>query len=196
MASKERPVVGLGVMEYAGKYSNATPNDNTYDNYLNSLIALVTRLLSRGYDIRLLIGDLGNVRAKQKFKDLLTERLFAQDEERIIDEPMTSVEDVLSHIAATDIVVATRFHNVLFASICNKPVISISFHHKCGSLMSAMGLSDYCLNIDDLKAESLIEKCGDLETNANNVKLLIAERAREFRKALVEQYKLIFGDDM
>ncbi len=192
-------MVGLGVMEYAGKHSNAThatPFDNTYNSYLNSLITLVTWLLSRDYDIRLLIGDLGDVRAKQKFKDLLRERLSAQDEERIIDEPMTSVEDVLSHIAATDIVVATRFHNVLFALICNKPVMSISFHHKCESLMSEMGLSDYCLNIDDLKAESLIEKCGDLETNANNVKQLIAEKAREFRKALDEQYKLIFGDDM
>ena len=89
---------------------------------------------------------------------------------------------------------ATRFHNVLLALLCNKPVISISFHHKCNSLMSAMGLSEYCLDINDLKADKLIEKFCDLEINANKVKPLIREKAREFRETLDEQYKLIFND--
>ena len=133
------------------------------------------------------------MRGKQ-FRDLLRERLSVCDEGHIIDEPICSVEDLLSQIAATDIVVATRFHNVLLALLCNKPVISISFHHKCESLMSAMGLSEYCLDINDLKADRLIEKFCDLETNANKMKPLIREKAREFREALDEQYKLIFND--
>ena len=103
-------------------------------------------------------------------EDLLRERLSECDEARIIDEPICSVEDLLSQIAATDIVVATRFHNVLLALLCDKPVISISFHHKCDSLMSAMGLSEYCLDINDLKADQLIEKFCDLENNADRIK--------------------------
>ena len=123
-------------------------------------------LLAQEYDVRLLIGDRWDVHAIQEFRDLLRERLSVYDEGHIIDEPVFSVEDLLSQIAATDIVVATRFHNVLLALLCDKPVISISFHHKCESLMSAMGLSAYCLDINDLKADRLIEKFCDLETNA------------------------------
>jgi polysaccharide pyruvyl transferase WcaK-like protein len=119
--------------------------------------------------------------------------LSAFDEGRIIDEPISSVEELLSQIAATDIVVATRFHNVLLALLCNKPVISISFHHKCESLMSAMGLSEYCLGINDLKADKLIEKLCDLEKNVDELKPLIRKKTQEFREALHEQYETIFN---
>jgi polysaccharide pyruvyl transferase WcaK-like protein len=194
-ASKKTPrsVVGLGVMTYAGSYSVARPNDVIYLSYLENLATFTEWLLAHGYDIRLLIGDVDDIRAKQQFKDLLRER-SVYCEGHIIDEPICSTEDLLSQIVATDVVVATRFHNVLLALLCNKPAISISFHHKCDSLMRAMGLSEYCLDINDLKAEILIEKFCDLETNANEMKPLIKARARAFREALDEQYKLIFKD--
>jgi polysaccharide pyruvyl transferase WcaK-like protein len=191
---RRRSVVGLGVMLYAGKYSVANPNDTIYLNYLKNLVVVVRWLLARNYDVRLLSGDLGDMHVRREFRDLLREQLSVCDERQIIDEPISSVEDLLSQIAATDFVVATRFHNVLLALLCNKPVISISFHHKCQSLMSAMGLSDYCLNINDLKADKLIEKFCDLEINATKIEQLIRGKAREFRETLDEQYKLIFDD--
>jgi polysaccharide pyruvyl transferase WcaK-like protein len=189
-----RSVVGLGLMEYAGKYSVSRPSNEIYLAYLENLVEIVRWLLAREYDVRLLIGDVVDKRVTQEFRSLLRERLSNYDETRIIDEPVSSVDDLLSQIAATDIVVATRFHNVLMALLCNKPVLSISFHHKCESLMNAMGLSTYCLNIDDLKADRLIEKFCDLEANACKLKPLIKEKVKEFRNALDEQYKVIFND--
>jgi polysaccharide pyruvyl transferase WcaK-like protein len=190
-----RPVVGLGLMEYAGKYSVSTPSNEVYLAYLDNLVRLVRWLLAHEYDIRLLSGDLGDARARKELRNLLRGWLSVRDEVHIIDEPVVSVENLLSQIAATDIVVATRFHNVLFALLCNKPVISISFHHKCASLMKAVGLSAYSLDINDLKSDALIEKVRDLEINASKLKPLIREKAEEFRKTLDEQYKLIFDDN-
>ena len=187
-----RPVVGLGVMGNAGKYSISGPSDMAYLAYLEKLVTFVRWLLAREYDVRLLSGDVGDVHAWQEFRDLLREQLSVCDEGHIIDQPICSVEDLLSQIAVTDIVVATRFHNVLLALLCNKPVISISFHHKCESLMRTMGLSDYCLDIRDWDADQLIEKFCDLENNAAKIKPLIREKARESREALEEQYKCIF----
>ena len=151
-------------------------------------------LLAREYDVRLLSGDLADAQARHEFRALLGERLSACDQSRIIDEPISSVEEILSQIAATDIIVATRFHNVVMALVCEKPVISISFHHKCESLMSAMGLAEYCLDINALQADKLIEKICDLEKNHDKVKALISEKTRAAREALDEQYELIFND--
>jgi polysaccharide pyruvyl transferase WcaK-like protein len=187
-----RAVVGLGVMEYAGKYSVAKPRD--YLAYLDNLVTVVKWLLAREYDVRLLSGDLADAQTRHEFEALLGERLSACDQSRIIDEPISSVEEILSQIAVTDIIVATRFHNVVMALVCEKPVISISFHHKCESLMSAMGLAEYCLDINELQADKLIEKICDLEKNYYKVKALISERTRAAREALDEQYKLIFND--
>jgi polysaccharide pyruvyl transferase WcaK-like protein len=191
-----RSIVGLGLMEYAGKYSVSRPSNEIYLAYLENLVTFVTWLLAHEHDVRLLIGDVGDRRVTQEFRSLLRERLSVRDcdEGRIIDEPVLSVEQLLSQIAATDIVVATRFHNVLLALLCNKPVTAISFHHKCESLMSAMGLSAYCQDINDLNADRLIESFCDLETNCDKLKPLIREKVRGFREALDEQYKLIFND--
>jgi polysaccharide pyruvyl transferase WcaK-like protein len=188
-----RPVVGLGVMLYAGKYSVANPSDSIYSAYLHNLATVVQWLLAHGYDVRLLLGDLVDEHARREFKALLGKRLSASDEAHIIDEPTNSVDELLSQIAATEIVVATRFHNVLLAMLCDKPVIAISFHHKCTSLMSAMGLSDYCLDINDLNADRLIEKFRDLEANSNDVRCSIKEKQIKFREELDEQYRFIFS---
>ena len=188
-----RSVVGLGLMEYAGKYSVPKPTNETYLAYLDNLASVASWLLSHEYDVRLLIGDLGDIRVKEDVKRLLARRLSGLEQGRVIDEPVFSVDNLLSQIASTDIVLATRFHNVLLALLCNKPVISISFHHKCKSLMSAMGLSAYCLDINSLKADKLIEKFCEVEKNALELKHLIKQRIRECRRKLDEQYNDIFG---
>jgi len=60
-------------------------------------------------------------------------------------------------ISNTDVVVQTRFHNVLLALLLNKPAISISFHQKCDSLIAPWD----CRNLQDIKhlgSERLIEQ--------------------------------------
>ena len=102
------------------------------------------------------------------------------------------MQQILSELAATDIVVATRFHNALLALLLNKPVIAISFHHKCAALMSGMGLSEYCHDIHEMDAEMLIDQFQELERKTENVKCIVRQGVEECRKALDEQYDLLF----
>jgi polysaccharide pyruvyl transferase WcaK-like protein len=191
---RRRPVVGLGVMLYHGKLSSDKPGGSTYTAYLEQLTVFTKWLLSRDYDIRLLIGDLSDRPVTVEFKALLKARLGAYDEDRIIDDPIDSVKSLQSQLAETDAVVATRFHNVLLALALNKPVISISFHQKCTSLMHDMGLQVYCQDIHQLNADRLIEQFCQLEKNEGSLKQMIREKVADCRTALDEQYRLIFKD--
>jgi polysaccharide pyruvyl transferase WcaK-like protein len=123
---------------------------------------------------------------------LLRERFPTCDEKRVIDEPIETVEDLLSQIAATDLVVATRFHNVLLSLLLNKPVLSISFHHKCSSLMSEMGISQYCQDIEQLKTDKLVGQFRLLEKNAASLKHMLLEKVSNRRRALDDHFSLIF----
>lgn len=189
---ERRPVVGLGLMSDAGRYSNEKPTGPFYAAYLQTLVEFVRWVVDRGYDVRLLIGDMIDEHVTREFRSLLNSGSVTFEGTHIVDEPATSVDSFLEHLAATDIVVATRFHNVLLALILNKPAISISFHHKCASLMGQMGLSEYCQDIKDLKIEKLMEQFCRLEKNAGILKPMIREKADGCRKALDEQYDLIF----
>src|SRR6516162_7545169 len=186
-----RPVVGLGLMSYAGKYSIEKPSNQIYLEYLDNLVAFAAWLLAHDYDIRLLIGDVGDRSVPEEFKSLLKSTLGAYDEERILDAAH-SVEQLLPQIAETDIVVATRFHNVLSALVVNKPVIAISFHQKCASLMRDMGLEEYCHDINDMNVGRLIEQFQRLEENAEKLKPFIRQKVEQSGKALDEQYELVF----
>ena len=191
---ERRSVVGLGLMEHYGKPTGDTPGNAIYLAYLENLVAFLRWLLAHEYDARLLIGDVGDEHVTEEFKSLLKEHSLTYDKTRIIDEPIFSVQQLLSQLAATDIVVATRFHNVLLALLLNKPVIAISFHHKCTSLMNEMGLSRYCHDINHMNAGRLIEQFQDVKRNAEKLKLVIKQRVDQSRKALEEQYRLIFKD--
>jgi len=187
-----RRVVGLGLMEYYGKYSTTDPRPETYPAYLASLAEFAAWLLEHDYDIRLLLGD-ADTFVIEDFRSALRARLGSYDEKRVIDQPIRSVQDVVGELAATDVVVATRFHNVLLAALLTKPVISISFHHKCSSLMRQMRLSEYCHEIHHMDARRLIAQFQQLEQNREAVKRLIGQHVDKARVALNEQYDLLFA---
>ncbi len=187
--SERRPVVGLGLMHHAGMYGDITHDDETYQKYTETLLALVKWLLDRGYDVKLLIGELRD--PVSEFSRLLHEKLPGHQSTRIIHAPVTSVEALLAQFVDTDFVVVTRFHNIIFALLNNKPVVSISFHSKCASLMSDMGLSEYCLQIDQVEIDELIGKVLYLQKNSHELMALIASRKEKFRLSLEEQYQLI-----
>jgi polysaccharide pyruvyl transferase WcaK-like protein len=193
-ARKNRRVVGLGLMLYAEKTSANGSSGAIHGTYLEKMTEFVGWLLAQDYDVRLLIGDICDKPVVQEFKLLLKQRLGAYDGDRIIDEPIDSVENLLSQLASTDVVVATRFHNVLLALILNKPVLSISFHQKCISLMSDMGLMEYSQDIKQLDSDKLIGQFIDLQDNAAKVKASIKQKTAECRRALDEQYRVLFGE--
>ena len=124
--------------------------------YLERLVVFVKWLLDREYDVRLLIGDICDRPVTQEFRELMKMRSLTYDEGRVVDEPVSSVGELLSQLAATDVVVATRFHHALLALMLDKPVISISFHQKCISLMDSMGLSSLCLDFNHFDSAGLL----------------------------------------
>ena len=153
-----RPVVGLGLMGYSGKYSIAiqcvTLTNGMWSHRRDRGLVARPRLRRQapagGRDVDTLAID--DLRA------VLRERLASDIAERVTDHPIGSVQELLSQLSATDLVVATRFHNILMSLLLGKPVVAISFHHKCSSLMSDMGLSEYCHDINQMNADTLIEQ--------------------------------------
>jgi polysaccharide pyruvyl transferase WcaK-like protein len=189
---KPRKIVGLGVMHYTGRF--AATGDTVHANYLHSLVQFASWLIEQGYDVRLLSGDVGDGQTREELRRLLQLASPSCESGRIIDKPIRSVSDLLSQISATDIVVATRFHNAVLSLLSEKPTISISFHHKCASLMNTMDMSKYCLDIDALSGEALIEAFSDLEANETEIIPIIGRKTQQFREEMDRQYRVIFGE--
>jgi len=191
---RQRPVIGLGLMEYYGKPYRQKQGESIYHAYISKVATFVIWLIEHKYTVRLFIGDvMYDKHVKEDIIGLLKKSGVKHEEGQIIDEPVSSVEQLLLQLAATDIVIATRFHNILLALILDKPVISISYHEKIDSLMAAIGLEEYCQHIEHLDVKRLIEQFLQLEKNAEKLRSHIKHKTEEYRRALDEQYISIFN---
>ena len=190
---QRRPVVGVGLMTYYDRRSTLEHGETVYHEYINTLARFVTWLLEHKYSVRLIIGDaVYDTRVMHDLRQLLKERGVDEDA-AIVDSPLSSAADVLSHVATTDLVVASRFHNVLLALMLNKPVVSISYHEKIDALMAGFGLGTYCQDIARLDLDRLIMQLTVLEKDAAILKPRIQQTTEVYRKALDNQYQRIFN---
>lgn len=187
-------VVALGVKEYHGKLGLVhRAGEAKHRAFIDKLAMFVDWLLQSDHAVRLLIGDtLYDTRVKEDLIALLEKRGLQRRDWDIINESVRSLEDVLSELNETDIVVSARFHNVLLALMFNKPAISLSYHKKFESLMDSIGVASYCHDIDRLDVCELKEDVLRLEKEVAELRPLIKQRVEECRRALEEQYRLIF----
>jgi polysaccharide pyruvyl transferase WcaK-like protein len=192
-APRERPRVAVGIYNYRGRGQGSAEDAAAYRHYLDKVGSFVMWLLERHYDVRVIIGDLSyDEPVLGDLRRILENMDVARYRGRLDDEPAASVEEVMRQIADVDVVVASRFHNVLLGLLLGKPVVSISYNEKNDALMAEMGLSKYCQSIDRLDFDRLIEQFSDIQENAVPLRAAIAAKGTSYRDQLNEQYRVIF----
>ena len=187
--------IGLGLMDYYGTRGGKEGGEHVYRAYVEQMARFAAWLLERGYTLRLLVGDLAyDRRVKEDVVGRLREIGVTYGPGRVIDEPVASVDQLWSQLEQTDMVVATRFHNVLMALMLSKPMVAVSFHEKVRSLMNEAGLAEYCQDIADHDLQGLIGRFTRLERNSEKLRLDMTRMSEEYRVALDDQYERIFKD--
>jgi polysaccharide pyruvyl transferase WcaK-like protein len=179
-------VVGVGLMNYFGRSGN---DETIYREYLQRLAFFVVRLLERRYTVRILIGDfVWDQGVRRDLRRVLDERRCNYEDGRIIDEPAFSVDELLSQLASVDVVVSSRFHNLLLGLTLKKPVVAISYQEKFKPLMDGVELGDFCQDIEHLDVDDLITKVISIQENAPAIKSRIEAKTESYRAALDQQY--------
>jgi polysaccharide pyruvyl transferase WcaK-like protein len=190
-------VVGVGLMTYFNRTGSSQQDDSIYTEYIAKMGDFVSWLLQKKYKVRLLIGDVAyDQPATYDLKAYLEKIGVRYENGELIDEPAASVDEVLSQLAASDFVVACRFHNILLALMLAKPVLAISYHEKNAALMASAGLADFSQDIERLDVGKMMWQFEAMQENADSTKLRLQQNAVACRAALDEQYNLIFDDHL
>lgn len=186
--------IGLGVMGYYGWRNDPASGDAIYEAYLAKLKRFLCCLLEQGFAVRLLTGE---VPTDQRPVDELLAFVQAEGrtdwQARLFAEPIADVDDLLQQIASTDLVVATRFHNVLCALMLGRPVVSIGYSKKNDALLAEMGLQDYCQHVEHFDVDRLVLQVQALAGVHEVAVLRIRHTCGGYRRRLDEQYEKILG---
>jgi polysaccharide pyruvyl transferase WcaK-like protein len=108
--------------------------------------------------------------------------------DRLVADEMASTDALLEQISRTDVVVASRFHNVLSAILLKRPVVSIGYHEKNDLLMKAFGMEGLCQHIEALDVERLKVQFEDCVARRAALSNDISSLLSEYRRQLDSQY--------
>jgi polysaccharide pyruvyl transferase WcaK-like protein len=190
-----RKFIGVGLKDYHGPGGSADrPDAKAYGLYLETMANFVLWLSSRNYKVRVLIGDVTyDSKVALDFVELLVQKGISLSDGSVISEPALTVEQLIGQLATTDLVVSPRFHNLVLAMMQKKPVLALSSHSKLDSLMFDLDLAEYCVPLQDLSVDTLIERFLQLEENAEVLQSYIGRKTKTFREELDREYTEIFS---
>jgi polysaccharide pyruvyl transferase WcaK-like protein len=183
---REPGSVGIGIMDYSGGNDDIWQAANLRRNYIEQVKRFSLWLLDNGRPVRLFTSDtLDEHIAQDIAADLRTERP-GLGPARVVTEPASSISELMRQIALVDTVVATRYHNVLYALLQAKPTLALGYAQKHESLMFEAGLPSFVLSCRSLDADDMMERFSELERRSAQLTEVIAERNRA-KTVLVER---------
>lgn len=177
--------VGVGVMAYRGWYGYEEGGQSIFSRYIGKLADFVVHLLDSGHDVRLLTGDDEDKIAVDALMEAVSN---VRPTSRLAHGQVCSLGDVMEQMALTDIVVATRFHNIVCALKMHKPTISLSYARKNDVLMAEMGLGEYCQHVENFDVETLVSQFSRLVADREKHEEGIRARVAEFREQIENQH--------
>jgi polysaccharide pyruvyl transferase WcaK-like protein len=100
---------------------------------------------------------------------------------RTVDEYMHEVSDAL-------VVVGSRLHAVILALVAGAPVVAVSYARKVQRQVLDIGLGDYLLDMQDVRADDLLARIDRALLEQDALRAHIRRRTAEFRGQLDERF--------
>jgi polysaccharide pyruvyl transferase WcaK-like protein len=192
-APPRQPIVGLGLKDYYGPIDGAQAD--SYREYLDGMVDFVLQLQSRGYAVRLLIGDIAyDTSVREDFVRALQARNALAP--LPLCEPVPTVAELLRQLVETDVVISPRLHNLILALVLEKPIIALSDLPKVETLLRDLGLARYCLPLETLRPAELLARFEQLQHEASSLRAYISDRTAKYRRALDEQYAVLYSGEI
>jgi polysaccharide pyruvyl transferase WcaK-like protein len=194
--------VAIGAMLYEGYYPSwvarrrgatdgAARDGAVLDRYLSELATFVLWLLGEGHRVRMITGQTTDWRAVERLLEIVRSRGGPEPGERLIAEPASSLQGVMEQIADSDVVVATRYHNLVCSLKLGKPTIAVNYSGKNAALMADAGFADLCQEVDDLDASVLVRQFSAVLADRAAVERRIGEGNAVIARRLAEQEAII-----
>jgi polysaccharide pyruvyl transferase WcaK-like protein len=183
--------VAVGVMAYSGWIRRHEDGTAIYAAYLDKIEAFVRWLLSAGHDVRLITGDRQDGEAICEIVTRLKLRPQPGATGRIRVRPTHALREVMDEIALSDIVVATRFHNIVAALKLARPTISLGYAEKNEALLRDVGLEGFSQHVEHFDLDLLRSQFARALAERNAISRRIAEMTGRYGARLAAQGQVL-----
>lgn len=159
--------------------------DDRHDVYLRHLAAACEWSAEQGLRVRIVCsqGKMDRPTAV-RLAEMIQPRFSGRVELR--DAPR--VPDFLAEVRGAQIVIASRLHGAILSLVAGVPVVAISPLPKVAQLLIDVGLSDYCVELQNFTDTDLIERIRVALDRQSDLQRHVRERTQVFRIGLRRTY--------
>lgn len=144
------------------RFGGSSNAEVLYGRYIDSFVQLTNYLFDKGWGITLFAHTLGpstHEDDRLAIRDIMS-RLTSDVKSKvvIIDDSSLNCREVEKLYSYYDYLVGTRFHSVIFGLNVGVPALAIAYGGNKGTgIMKEFDLSEYCLKIDEIEGDRMIQ---------------------------------------
>jgi polysaccharide pyruvyl transferase WcaK-like protein len=175
----DRPfTVALGVMNYKG-WSGTS--DEAHARYIARMTDLGAALRAARYALQFVIGEDSDLQAAR----IVAKRL-GEPEATVVHA--VDLEDVCATLETADVLVSSRYHNLIAALLTGVPAVSLSYADKNDQLLGAFGLGEFCHGIETFDIDRVLAQLDTIRRHhaalADGIRRRVTETRQEVRELL------------
>jgi polysaccharide pyruvyl transferase WcaK-like protein len=182
--------VGVGVMAYHG-WKSIEAGVDIHERYVAQMTELVDWLADNGYRVRMLVGE----KSDRRVVEAIRQRARAAGGPMWAGHaPAKDIHELMRQITETDLVIATRFHNILCALKLGRPTLSISYMPKNSELLELVGTPGFHQPLEGLDVELLKKQFLDLAAQRETLAATIGDHVVGIKARLKDQEARLLRD--
>lgn len=196
LTPEKKLIIGLNPMPIYGTEFTSDEGSKVYENYIDSMAGLCQHIIDSSYDFIFfttgpsdakVINDIrGKIKTNNENDISSNAKVFVSN----------SVRQAIEVISKTDIIIASRYHGVIFSLAQYKPTICIARDDICRDkrqeeLIKNVEQLEYLIMLNDLTMPDLINRTNDLIKNSEVVSKRLRIKNLCFSEQLALQYQRV-----
>jgi polysaccharide pyruvyl transferase WcaK-like protein len=183
--------VVIGVMAYPGDPDDPDRGPRAVDAYADRMAQVACRLVSGGRTVTLVVGDVADLALARDIVRRVHDSEAGPASARVEVGMARSLPEVMREMSRAEVVVASRFHNLICSLMLARPTVSLGYAEKNERLLARFGLGGFSQGICTFDVDGLVDQIAELEQRKDKLGPTLMEALHRTCEELDEQFRLL-----
>ncbi len=158
LAKPEPGRVVVGVMAYYGRNDdNPNRGADVRCQYVSTMATALAEIVGEGNQCAVLVGgDHADFDVAREVRAAVRSLCPTLPTDAVVVREVSTFAELTGEMRRAEVVIASRFHNLICALRLGRPTVSIGYAGKSRALMRTVGVDGYCQDIEQMDASTLV----------------------------------------